>query len=247
MNLTNTMSATLMMASASLFASMSQAQSFDKAQLTRGFMLEHGNVAASGVGSVDVLVDSYQTQAGVRLGLGDFEVVLNGAKVGEASRTDALVKYALPQQTGLAEIKHRLALYGGVAALHESDSTGGEKYLNALVGGAMTADLNGLLVNTSAELVFDDNAQPDHGSKGHKVYANLGVGAYVPFTTHAYGTFKPGAEVQFTTARQYDTAMLMMGVRWEYNSRLTVDLIPVQLGNADALSFPGQMRVNVRF
>ena len=211
-------------------------------QPTRGFMVERAGVAAQGEASVDLSTGGGYSSGGVRLGLGNSELILNSNKVDTVGfNSEAVFKLGLPALQGLSEMKHGLALYAGVAVFDE-DSVGGASYNNFMIGAAFTADMNSLLLSIAPEFIIDD-AKNDN-------YLDVGLSAHLKMAKTQYGTFQPGIEVVATTADGKDT-LVAAGVRWEYNDRLTLDIVPFQFGNAwgqeDTISLPGQMRVNARF
>ncbi|UZK04443.1 hypothetical protein [Venatoribacter cucullus] len=209
---------------------------------TRGFMVERGSVAAQGAASVDLYTGGGYSGGAVRLGLGNGELVLNSGKVVSGlgiNTSEAVFKLGLSNLNGMSEMKHSLAVYGGVSVL---DVDGGASYTNLMVGAAFTADMNSLLLSIAPEFIIDD-ANDDN-------YLDVGLSAHLKMAKTQYGTFQPGIEVVATTADNKDT-LVAVGVRWEYNDRLTLDIVPLQIGNAwgqeDTISLPGQMRLNARF
>ena len=205
---------------------------------TRGFMVERGSVAAQGAASVDLYTGGGYSGGAVRLGLGKGELVLNSGKVVSGlgiNTSEAVFKLGLSNLNGMSEMKHSLAVYGGVSVL---DVDGGASYTNLMVGAAFTADMNGLLLTAAPEFIIDDLADDN--------YLNVGLAAHMKLAKTQYGTFQPGIEVVATTADGADT-LFGAGVRWEYNDRLTLDIVPLQFGGVDVISLPGQMRVNARF
>lgn len=203
---------------------------------TRGFLIERAGVAAQGDASVDLVTGGGYSGGAVRLGLGKSELILNSAKAGVGSTSsEAVFKLGLAPLSGLSELKHGLAVYGGLAVL---DVDGGASYNNLMVGAAFSADMNGLLVTVAPEFIFDDAADDN--------YLDVGLSAHLKMAKGQYGTFQPGIEVVATTADNKDT-LVGAGVRWEYNDRLTLDIVPFRFGNVDTIAVPGQMRVNARF
>jgi len=211
-------------------------------QPTRGFMVERAGVAAQGEASVDLSTNGSYKGGAVRLGLGNSELILNSEKAGNgSSNSEAVFKLGLSSLQGLSELKHSLAVYGGIAVIDE-DITAGQSYSNFMIGAAFTADMNGLLLSIAPEFIIDDVADDN--------YLDVGLSAHLKMAKTQYGTFQPGIEVVATTADNKDT-LVAVGVRWEYNDRLTLDIVPLQFGNAwgqeDTISLPGQMRLNARF
>src|SRR5690606_30856846 len=172
----------------------------------------------------------YSSGGAVRLGLGNSELILNSAKAGNGStNSEAVFKLGLPALQGLSELKHSLAVYGGVSVL---DVDVGASYTNLMVGAAFTADMNSLLLSIAPEFIIDDAAGDN--------YLDVGLSAHLKMAKGQYGTFQPGVEVIATTADKKDT-LFGAGVRWEYNDRLTLDVVPFLFGGTDTISLPGQM------
>ena len=205
-------------------------------QPTRGFMVERAGVAAQGEASVDLSTGGDYSSGGVRLGLGNSELILNSNKVDTVGvNSEAVFKLGLAPLSGLSEMKHGLAVYGGLSVL---DVDGGVSYNNFMIGAAFTADMNSLLLSIAPEFIIDDFNDDN--------YLEVGLSAHLKMAKTQYGTFQPGVEVIASTADGADT-IVGAGVRWEYNDRLTLDIVPLQFGGADVISLPGQMRLNARF
>src|SRR5690606_15809962 len=129
---------------------------------TRGFMVERGSVAAQGAASVDLYTGGGYSGGAVRLGLGKGELVLNSGKVVSGlgiNTSEAVFKLGLSNLNGMSEMKHSLAVYGGVSVL---DVDGGASYTNLMVGAAFTADMNGLLLTAAPEFIIDDLADDNY-------------------------------------------------------------------------------------
>src|SRR5690606_2294132 len=117
----------------------------------------------------------------VRLGLGNSELILNSNKVDTVGvNSEAIFKLGLSNLNGMSEMKHSLAVYGGVSVL---DVDGGASYTNLMVGAAFTADMNGLLLTAAPEFIIDDLADDN--------YLNVGLAAHMKLAKTQYGTFQP--------------------------------------------------------
>src|SRR5690606_34349697 len=174
-------------------------------QPTRGFLIERAGVAAQGEASVDLSTGGDYSSGGVRLGLGKSELILNSEKAGNgSSNSEAVFKLGLSSLQGLSELKHSLAVYGGIAVIDE-DITAGQSYSNFMIGAAFTADMNGLLLSISPEFIIDDVANDN--------YLDVALSAHLKMAKGQYGTFQPGVEVSATTADNKDT-LFGAGVRW---------------------------------
>lgn len=214
------------------------------AEPTRGFSIEHGTIAEKGAVSVELADGVNDLEAGVRAGFGNAEFVLNSGQVGEASSTDAIVKFGLPNLDGLSELNHAWSVFGGVSMYDDEEKkngvkTGG-KYFNLSAGIAATAEIDAFSFTLTSALVVDDSYADT------ETYLTFGAGAYFDFGETAYGSFKPGAEVVVSTLSDIDTT-LNLGVRWGINERVNVDIVPFQVGGTDTLSIPGQFRLNASF
>ncbi len=227
---------------------------------TRGFMLERGTTAPNKKASVDLRTGGDQDfSAGVRLGLPGSELVLNHSRINpRTSQNEALFKVGLrPLQTG-DDVTINWAGYG-VVSHYDTDDANPPAYpddsiTNLGAGAAFTADIERFILNFNPELVFDDGARGDASD----AYLNLGMGAHYALPETEFGRFEPGLEVSVTTRedRFGDSVdpSLMLGTRWLYNERVTLDVAMIQArpqnGLADApteVSIPGYVRLNVAF
>src|SRR5690554_6337773 len=217
------------------------------AEPTRGFSIEHGTIAEKGAVSVELADGVNGFGAGVRAGMEKFEVVVNSGQVGSGTGTDAIVKFGLPNLDGLSELKHGWAVFGGVSMYDDEETVddgfgnkqkSGYKYFNFSAGIAFTAEVDALSFTLTPTLIVDDAED--------ETYLTFGAGAYFDLGETSFGSFKPGAEVIVSTLSGKDT-ILNLGVRWGINERVNVDLVPVQIGNRDTLSLPGQIRLNAAF
>lgn len=201
------------------------------AEPTRGFLFEHGKTAESRSASLDFT----NNVAGARMGVAGHELIVNSSAVGSGTSSDAIFKFGIPDVSGLA-------LYVGMAyADEDADPTqdrGASDYFNFKIGAAYTAEMDSIQLSVTPEFVVDDVRSDE--------YFNLGLGAHFGLGEMSYGTLKLGAEVWATTLDDVDP-VLALGVRWGFNDRIVVDLIPVTLGDADTLGVPGQVRINAVF
>jgi hypothetical protein len=209
--------------------------------LSRGFLIEQGNVAKQGTASVDLGVNGGYFSGAARLGLGKAEVVLGEEKSDSANKSEVLVKLGMPAFQGLSEMKHGWAIYGGLsAASFDSGAAKDARHLNLIAGVAFTGQIDALEFTAAPELVINTYANES------EVYVNLGLGGYFNLGKTQYGSFKPGAEVLVTTQDGADS-LFGAGVRWEFNDRVTIDALPVVIGGSDELALPGQLRLNAKF
>lgn len=217
--------------------------------LTRGFYIEQGAVADKGVASVDLGIHGGYYSGAARLGFGKAELLLGNEKTDNTITTDAIVKFGMPAIKGLSEMKHSWAIYGGLsAATFDSGAAKDARHMNLIAGVAFTGQIDALEFTAAPELIVNTNNQDDSGAYANEseVYVNVGLGGYFNLGKTQYGSFKPGAEVLVTTQDGADS-VFGAGVRWEFNDRVTIDALPVQIGNGDELSLPGQLRLNAKF
>lgn len=217
------------------------------AEPTRGFSIEHGTVAEKEAVSVELADGVNDLSAGLRAGFGNAELVINSGQVGLGDKTDAIIKVGLPALDGLSELNHSWAVFGGWSVYKKEVSKNNkEKYNSFTAGVAFSAEVEGLSFTVTPTLIVDGAVQDKNDVQETDTYLNIGMGAYFDLGETAYGSFKPGAEVVATTLSGADT-MLNIGVRWGINDRVNVDLVPLQFGNADILSLPGQFRLSASF
>lgn len=236
---------------------------------TRGFMLERGTTAPNKKATVDLSSGGDQDfGAGVRLGLPGSELVLNHSRISPYEtpgtpanqgpdpspiyQNEALFKVGLrPLQVG-DDVQVDWAGYGAVS--HYDPDEGNETYTNMGAGAAFTAEVDRFILNFNPELVYDDSAENDASD----VFMNLGAGAHYSLPETEFGRFEPGIELNLTTRENYygDSVdpSLMIGTRWLYNERVTLDIAMVTSNpegyRTDAsteVSIPGYVRLNVAF
>ena len=82
--------------------------------------------------------------------------------------------------------------------------------------------------------------------KDDDTFLELDLGGYVGLIDTQAGLFSAGIEAVITTEDDVDNSVAL-GMRWAYNNRLTLDIVPVVLGNDDITGIPGIVRLNVNF
>ncbi|MFY9179715.1 MAG: hypothetical protein WAO12_08045 [Venatoribacter sp.] len=220
------------------------------AEPTRGFWIEQGSVAEKGAASVDLSLNGEYYSGAARLGLGKAELVLGTSKSDNADHSEAVLKLGMPALQQLSELNHSWSVYGGfsVASFDRDAPNKDAHHANFIGGAAFTGKIDALEFTVAPELVVNINNKKDSRAYDDEsdTYLNIGLGGYFDLGQTEYGRFKPGAELLVTTQDGVDN-MFIAGVRWEFNERLTLDVLPVKIGNDDDLSLPGQLRLNAKF
>lgn len=85
--------------------------------------------------------------------------------------------------------------------------------------------------------VYADGKQKDDN------FVELDLGAYVGIIDTQAGLFSAGVEALLTTADNTDDTFTF-GVRWAYDDKLNVDIVPVVFSDSELLGVPGLVRVN---
>ena len=235
-----TAAATALLSSSVVMAQ--EASSVDSAfsEPSRGFMLEHGTVADKGDVSVDLLTGEYNTAGGVRIGLGDAEIILNSGLSG-ASQNEVALKYGLPSfKTSYGT--WNVAAYGGIS-YYSDDYV--DNYSTYTLGGAFTlqADKATITINPQVAVVDINGA--------HEEMYSIGLGAYYNILENDYGRFSPGFEITYDDV--FEETEYSAGVRWGVNDRATIDFAILNKyvtgmdSTNETTDFPGVVRLNVAF
>lgn len=204
------------------------------AEPTRGFMgIEHAKVIDEGAADLAIAIGGY----GASLSLAGGELILNNNEVGLSRVSDAVFKYGLQGVDLLPGMKSALAVYGGI-----SMATGTGSYTNLLAGAALTLDLDAIEATVSPELIVDGVMD--------KTYLNIKADGFFNLGETKFGKFKPGAMLAITTEKNVkypDGANIYAGVRWEYNEKLTLDIIPLAIDGNTRVMIPGELALTARF
>jgi len=216
---------------------------------TRGFFIEHGVVAPSGRASVELYTGSNELNAlmssggGIRLGLPNAELILNSG-FDEYDSNEALLKWALPRQNkeGTKQTPLHWSVLAGVSHTDiDREAAGADTTLTSLkLGLAMTVQADAGLFTATPKLVYADN------DVDSDTFVELDLGGYVGLIETEAGLFSAGVEAIFTSEDNRDNSFAL-GMRWAYNERLTLDIVPVVLSNNDLTGVPGLVRLNVNF
>jgi len=244
------LSASLLISSITLSAHAENKQSTHHYnEPTRGFFLEHGMVSGTGHASVELHSGSagLSTGGGIRLGLPNSELILNGGK-STYDKNEALLKWAMPDFKPNAETKNviKWSAIGGISQLGiENISVNNTNFnhlnqTNIKLGAAATIKADAGTFTVSPLLIYT------HGDLADETFAELGFGAYVGVIDTKAGLFSLGFEANFTS-QSHTNNQFTLGGRWAYNERVNLDIIPVVLQNNNFTSFPGLVRLNVVF
>jgi hypothetical protein len=235
----------LFASSASLISSVTSAETPKYQPPTRGFFIEHGTVAGTGQASVELHsgADAIDSGGGVRLGLPNAELLFNSG-LDAYDENEALLKYAL-KDVHLGETNpHAIqwALIAGFSHAELENEQGVEIFdqTNFKVGAAFTIDADAARFTFAPRFVYADGELKDDE------FLELDIGGYVGIIDTEVGLFSAGFEALLTTESNNDNRY-NLGMRWAYNDRLTIDLVPLILDDADLYSVPGLVRVNARF
>ncbi|MDX1456176.1 MAG: hypothetical protein R3276_01230 [Marinobacter sp.] len=209
---------------------------------TRGFLLEHGYLSGSGNASVDLFTGTgdLSTGGGIRLGVPGAEVIFN-ADLSDSSTNEAMVKYGLPDlSVGEGGTLNWSAL-AGVAHIDSEDENGntGQDFTNFLFGATATLNMDMVRLTAQPQLIFADDERDD-------TFFEFGLGADFVLADTEVGRFRPMVEAVITTEDDADNT-IVAGVRWIYNQRLTLDVVPLYYSDDEFNSLPGAIRLNAAF
>jgi len=219
---------------------------------TRGFFIEHGVVAGSGKASVELHSgsDEFNSGGGIRLGLPNAELILNSG-FDTYDTNEALLKWALPRQNkdGTKQTPVNWAVLAGVSHSNIEEENNTEFEATSLKAGlAITVKADAGLFTATPKLIYARTESKNGGNttKDSDTFFELDLGAYVGLVDTQAGLFSAGIEAVFTTEDNIDNSFAL-GMRWAYNDRLTLDVVPVVLSNDDITGIPGIVRLNVNF
>ncbi|KZX76787.1 hypothetical protein A3715_12170 [Oleiphilus sp. HI0009] len=209
---------------------------------TRGFYIEHGTVADNREASIELHSgsDNIDAGGGVRLGLPGAELILNSG-LNSYDENQVMLKYAMPDLT-LDESGAHPFRWSVIGAFSHTDleNEQGQTVLdqsNLKLGAAFTVDADAGTFTIAPRFVYADGDQKDDN------FLELDVGAYVGIIDTQAGLFSAGVEALMTTADNTDNTYTL-GVRWAYDQKLNVDIVPVVYSNDELFGVPGLVRVN---
>jgi hypothetical protein len=219
---------------------------------SRGFFLELGHVNSGEYVSIELHSgsNSLDDGGGIRLGLENSELIINnGLTARPTNSSDALLKWKLPpiksgnQQT---TDQFQWALLGGISVIETDNSANDQTNLKLGITASLSADVATFTLSPS--VVYSEISANDD------IYIELGMGAYAGLIDTDSGLFSIGAELNVSsqddraeTAFEEDKASALLGVRWSYNERINIDIIPITVGSNDLLAIPGIVRLNAVF
>lgn len=247
---------------------LTEAASRNYHEPTRGFFIEHGEVAPVRKASVELQTgrdlagaNDSNLGGGIRLGLSGGELLINSG-LGDYDQNELMLKWGLPAMSGGNGVNW--AVLGGISHLDaEDDATPTNEFeqTNLKVGVAFTlrADagvftITPMLVHADAE-IHDGVGQPEEKDD---TFLELGIGAYVGLIDTSAGKFSIGAEALITTqdevfnygnlnAKNDKDNTFALGVKWAYSERVHIDIVPLVHSNDELLGIPGLVRLNMAF
>jgi len=231
--------------SSSLYSSASMAEPGVRSKYnepTRGFYVEHGTVADNREASVELHsgTDNIDAGGGVRLGLPNAELILNSG-LNSYDENQVLVKYAM-QDLELDDRGAHPFMWSLVGAVSHTDLEDDQgvtivDQTNIKLGAAFTVNADAGTFTLAPRFVYADGKQKDDN------FVELDLGAYVGIIDTQVGLFSAGVEALLTTADDTDDTFTF-GVRWAYDDKLNVDIVPVVFSDSELLGVPGLVRVN---
>lgn len=209
---------------------------------TRGFYVEHGTVAPNRQASVELHsgTDNIDAGGGVRLGLPGAELILNSG-LNDYDENQVLVKYAMDDLRLSSSEGHPFhwALTGAVSHTDLEGPNGATvlDQTNFKLGAAMTVNADAGTFTMAPRFVYADGTERDDE------FLELDLGAYVGIIDTQVGLFSAGIEALLTSADNTDNTYTF-GVRWAYDQKLNIDIVPLVYSDLELLGVPGLVRLN---
>lgn len=245
---------------------LTEAASRNYQEPTRGFYIEHGEVAKAREASVELQTgrdlagaNDSNLGGGIRLGLSGGELLINSG-LGDYDQNELMLKWGLPAMSGGNGVNW--AVLGGISHMDaENDANNEFEQTNLKAGVAFTIRADAGVFTIAPMLVYADaesrtgNAQP---RKKDDTFLELGLGAYVGLVDTSAGKFSIGAEAIITTQDEvfnYDDLNVKnakdntfaLGIKWAYSERVHIDIVPLVHSNDELLGIPGLVRLNMAF
>lgn len=235
--------------SSALYSSASMAEPDARSNYnepTRGFYIEHGTVADNREASVELHsgTDNIDAGGGVRLGLPNAELILNSG-LNSYDENQVLVKYAM-QDLKLDDSGTHPFMWSLIGAVSHTDLENDQgvtivDQTNIKLGAAFTVNADAGTFTVAPRFVYADGDEKLQGRDDN--FVELDLGAYVGIIDTQAGLFSAGVEALLTTADNTDDTFTF-GVRWAYDDKLNVDIVPVVFSDSELLGVPGLVRVN---
>jgi hypothetical protein len=224
----------------------------DYKEPTRGFFIEHGLVAGSGRASVELHTgsDDLNSGGGIRLGLPNSELILNSG-FDQYDTNELLLKWALPRQNsdGTKQTPLHWAVLAGISHTDfEFDNNADFETTSLKAGLAISVKADAGLFTVTPKLIYASSEANNGGGtqKDSDTFFEVDLGAYVGLIDTEAGLFSAGIEAQITTQDNRDNTVAL-GMRWSYNEKLNLDIVPVVFSDSDLLGIPGLVRLNMNF
>jgi hypothetical protein len=229
---------------------------------TRGFFLEHGELARNGKASVELQSsagDSPDLGGGIRLGLAKAEVLINSG-LNDYDQNEVMVKFGLPRfaRDEGSTTAINWAFLGGLAHFDTEDDANNEfKQTNLKLGMTATIRADAGIFTVQPMLVYANGKAGNN--KIDDTFLELGLGAYLGLIDTDAGKFSIGVEALITTQdhvfdfntnntnRRDKDNTFALGAKWAYNEKVHIDFVPFVRANDEWLGIPGVVRLNVAF
>lgn len=260
---------TAALAAAIIATPLTEAAARNYHEPTRGFFIEHGEVAPSREASVELQTGrpiagqlGTDVGGGIRLGLPKAELMINSG-LGDYDQNELMLKWGMTRPSGNSGTNW--ALLGGISQMnYEVNRFGADAevdQLNLKAGVALTIRADAGIFTIQPVLVYADGEVEDSdGDKSELIddtFLELGLGGYLGLADTEAGKFSIGVEAIITTQdNQYgadddDDAdkdnTFALGVKWAYSERVHLDIVPLVHTNDELLGIPGLVRLNVAF
>lgn len=251
---------TAALAAAILSTSLVQAAGRAYNEPTRGFFIEHGEVAPARKASVELQTgsDGLGNGGGIRLGLENAELLINSG-MNDYDQNELLLKWGLPKGSNSSGMNW--ALLGGISHIdfEEDDSNDEYKQTNLKLGVALTIRADAGIFTIAPQFVYADGEYQDGNNPNDDYesiddsFLELGLGAYLGLLENSAGKFSIGAEATITTQDEEfgndsdaDNSFAL-GMKWAYNEHIHLDIVPFIRSDNEWLGIPGLVRLNVAF
>ena len=231
---------------------------------TRGFYIEHGEVAPARKASVELqtgrdIGGAHETNmgGGIRLGLSGGELLINSG-LGDYDQNELMLKWGLPAMSGGSTVNW--AVLGGISHMDaEDDQNPNNEFeqTNLKAGVAFTIRADAGVFTIAPMLVYaDGETRPAGGPANEEIddtFLELGLGAYVGLVDTSAGKFSIGAEAIITTQDEVYGSnddkdnTFALGLKWAYSERVHIDIVPLVHTNDEMLGIPGLVRLNMAF